>query len=556
MTAETSSRSPGAAWLAAACGAALVVFAAYALTGPGRIDMIDGQMRYEVGVRWLEEGRPVVKDGALMFTAVTGKDGSKHSRYGLGGTVTALPLLALIPPEADPLEEVRRFVFPLSSALGAAAVCGFLLLLLRRMGVGLRPALGWTAAAAFATLMWPVGASTFPHAQPAALLVGGLLLALASAQQGRPALAAAGGALASLSITFDEYLLVLLPWLALATLQEGLKDGQAPGGRVRGFVAESLAVLFFRRPERRAAAVRFWSFCLATLLGVGLYMLTNVWRHGSPLHSGKADNLPDAHAFWTNPLAGLLSLTVSPGKGILWYSPSVLLALAGLRGLWRRAPAVALGIAGASLTLLLMLSPLAFFGGDWCWGPRYLVAVLPLWCVAWPYATGAWARRPVRAAVLGASVLVQVLGLSMEHHNFFYQRNLPAYFWAEQPWFYFQQSALLARPRELLIAWEARGQPRPHFTPGPYRDLVTYCPFGRKPGPGQTPESWMKHFAVFYLPRPWPLWCAADSQGRCPVSPVPAVALFAGVGLLGGLLVRRALREEQPPAVAMGRSTA
>ena len=51
----------GRGWSAASVGIGLLVFGLYAITGPGRIDMIDGQIRYEAAVRWLQEGRPLIR---------------------------------------------------------------------------------------------------------------------------------------------------------------------------------------------------------------------------------------------------------------------------------------------------------------------------------------------------------------------------------------------------------------------------------------------------------------------------------------------------------------
>ena len=450
--------------------------------------------------------------------------------------MTGLPLVALVDSADDPVEEMRRFLFPLSSAAGAAATCSFLLLLFGQLGVGLGPAIGWTLAAAFATLMWPVGTSVFPQGQSAAFLTGGLLAALLAARNGRLWLAVAGGAFASLCITIDEYQALLLPWLALASLHEPEQGTPASApttaaATVRGRLLDLLALILFRRSERRAAAWRWWGFCLGALLGVALYMAANLWRHGTPWHSGKADNLPAAHGFWTNPAAGLLSLLISPGKGIIFYSPSVVLAIAGLRGLFRRAPALAIAVAGSTATLLLLLSPLAFFGGDWCWGPRYLATVLPLWCLAWPYALGVWQRHRVRAAILGLSFVVQLLAVSLDHHNFFYRRRLPPFFWSSEPWFYFHESALFSRPGELLQAWRDRQRPRRFFAPTPYRGLTTYCPFG---APTKETVPWMEQFATFHLPRPWPLWCS-QGQGRwaCPFPVAPTAGFFLGMAVVG-----------------------
>src|SRR5271157_3599776 len=47
-------------WIAS--GIFLLVLAIYVLSSPGRIDIIDGQARYDVAYNWLLEGRPVLRD--------------------------------------------------------------------------------------------------------------------------------------------------------------------------------------------------------------------------------------------------------------------------------------------------------------------------------------------------------------------------------------------------------------------------------------------------------------------------------------------------------------
>ena len=522
----------------AALGVACVAMALYALSGPGRIDMIDGQLRYEPAARWLDEGQPVVRDPQLR--AVPGLRGQSYSRYGLGGTLTGMPFMALVPAELDPLEENRRFAFALSSAAGGALACAALLVLLVRLGVGLKPALGWTAACATATLLWPQAVSSFTHAQTAALATWAVALGVGSAQEKRPGLALWAGVLAGLLVTFDEYLALLVPVLGLAVLAPpGAGEEARP---VRAWLAEAWRAVAWRPGADRRAAARYWLFAAGALVGMALFLGYNAWRFGNPLHSGKADNLREGHTFWGNPVEGLLSLLVSPGKGVLWFSPPVVLTLAGLRGLWRRAPGVwAAAVVGTGV-VLAVVSPLSFFAGDWCWGPRYLVVTLPLWSAAWPFARGLAARRWPRRLLLAAGLAVQLLAVSLDHHRFFFERGLGALFWAqpESRGFYFQHSQLLARPAEVLRSWRERDEARASFVPNPY-GLITYCPFGMRARSAEAARQWQQSFDAFLYWRPWPLWC--DRLGaRCPMPLGPLVGLFLGLGALGGALLWLASR--------------
>src|SRR5207245_5602717 len=93
----------------------------------------------------------------------------------------------------------------------------------------------------------------------------------------------------------------------------------------------------------------------------------------------------------------------------------------------------------------------SFFGGDWCWGPRYAIPVMPLWALALPFAVEFHlCPRRLAAALALAGLLIQFLGISLEAQRFFYERNLPGPFLTFDPWFYFKDSQLVARPLEIL----------------------------------------------------------------------------------------------------------
>src|SRR5262245_53406776 len=70
-------------WPLALLGLFLTVFAGLALSGPGRIDIIDGQARYEVARSLVEHGDVVVRDPDLWFPVTTGRDGKRFTNYRL-----------------------------------------------------------------------------------------------------------------------------------------------------------------------------------------------------------------------------------------------------------------------------------------------------------------------------------------------------------------------------------------------------------------------------------------------------------------------------------------
>jgi hypothetical protein len=498
--------------------------------------MIDGQLRYDVATSLLASGEPTLRDPALQPFGVPGANGKIYARYGSGGSVIALPLLWIADRGADPDGEVHRFLFSLTTPLVAAAACAVLFFFLLRLSVPGRRALICTAIIAFCSLLWPSAVSTFPNAQYAFFFLLALLLGHESAARGSRRLAAAGGGVLGLLVTYDEYLLCLVPGAALCTLTPTLWPhlaGSTP------LFQRARATLDAAR--RDGSLVRYLSFVLATLFGVSLFLLFNQWRFGSMWHSGKVDALPTEHSLLGNPLGGFLGLLVSPGKGVLWFSPPIVLGALGLRDLLRRHRSLGLAIALSSLTLVLVLSPVAFYGGDWCWGPRYLTVVVPAFGLAMPPIVSRARRLTAALAVVGLTV--QLLAVSVDHQRFFFERALPDYFWAKSSWVYFERSQLLARPAEVLEV--LRGPPREaiFFNNAPDPQSLTYCTFGPPPELRPHAARWLRFFQIYFLPRPWPLWMSSGVLARRPPIDV-GIAILACVALagLGVVVLRSGLR--------------
>ena len=103
-----------------------------------------------------------------------------------------------------------------------------------------------------------------------------------------------------------------------------------------------------------------------------LFAAVNVARTGSPFDVGYG---PQSFLFVQNPLPGLFGLTVSPGRGLLFFAPVVVASLLAARRL--SGPAALVCLATPAL-LVLTVSRWLFWDGSTCWGPRLVLGVLPL----------------------------------------------------------------------------------------------------------------------------------------------------------------------------------
>ncbi|HET7698652.1 MAG TPA: hypothetical protein VFK57_23250 [Vicinamibacterales bacterium] len=132
----------------------------------------------------------------------------------------------------------------------------------------------------------------------------------------------------------------------------------------------------------RSPAPRRIAFAIAFLLPLTVFAGLNVRWFGDPfgsLHAFEAASLA-AHrveSTWQFPLAGAVGLLVSPSRGLLVFSPIVLIVL----GARPRDPAertvLRVTIAAAAVQLIVYASFSVWWGGH-TYGPRYILDGLPL----------------------------------------------------------------------------------------------------------------------------------------------------------------------------------
>jgi hypothetical protein len=307
--------------------------------------------------------------------AIRGVDGRGYSKYGLGLPLATIPFYVagrhveraglVLPEERDARGNLRTGTRVFAAGLVNAAAGGLAVLALVVLAVeagfafGVALVLGGLLGGA--TFFSHYGATLLSEPLAAAALTFAAAAALRARATGSRWAAAASGAAAGLALlTKVAHLVAVAPlgvWLAWALW----RDAQACGAQ---------------RTRRRAVAVRLvllWlGFAGLFAAGVAVY---NVARFGSPFETGYGG---EATRFTTPPWVGLAGLLFSPGKGLFWYAPPLLLALAGWRALARRRRDV------GAVALAVILGPLwvaaTFYQwhGGGSWGPRLLLPVLPI----------------------------------------------------------------------------------------------------------------------------------------------------------------------------------
>jgi hypothetical protein len=162
-----------------------------------------------------------------------------------------------------------------------------------------------------------------------------------------------------------------------------------------------LAVGIALRWPRRLPAFLLWATPGAA------FVLGYQWAYfGSPLRHGFAGGLGRFAEPWG---AGHLGLLVSPGKGLLVFTPVAAVAALGLLRAFRGGDSWLAGVLGAgTLAHWLLVGRWTEWHGGECWGPRLMTDVMPLLFVFLPQGLDALGRLGAVLAVL--SVAVQALG--------------------------------------------------------------------------------------------------------------------------------------------------
>lgn len=369
-----------------------VVALALALASFGLYGLTMGNLvGYESETAAVAEG--LVKQGQLRVLPHTpltdqgtaGRGGRLYSRTGLTQPVLEAPFYWV----GEQFDEIGssganyrwrlallRLYNPAMAALAVVAI--FALLILR--GVPDRRAIVVSGLAATASLLWPyskIGMETtlmamlalsFCAAAWTARRPSGIRFALAGAACGLTANSKPYGAL---------LLLGVLPLLAGALLS-------------------------VPRERRLRMVAAFAAPVIVAVVAIGWY---NWYR------SGSVSNFVDT--FEGSPVSAPISaigLFLSPGKGLVFYSPLVVLGLLGWRGLARSDRPLALGVllAVAVNTVVIAIS---IVWSDETWGPRYLVP--SAWLLLLPIAWWVVERRRRRwlAAVAVLAAWVQLIGV-------------------------------------------------------------------------------------------------------------------------------------------------
>lgn len=404
-----------------------------------------------------------------------------RSRYGIVPSLLPLPFVGP--------------AWPFRTALGAAGMdaaasltwaAGAILasLAFLRLARTLRPRASpfWAPAFLGGTFLWPYVADSYVEPWTAAglALAASLILREPGPGPARGPLAAAFAA--TLAFWLRPVAWILAPVLVLAAL--------------------------LRWKERADGARRAFWLLAGLCAGLAAALALNEALHGSPFDFGHgfSGEVPFVHG----PLEALGRTLLLPGRGVVFYAPVVLAALYAAR----RLPAPARVLCFVAPLVLVAVSARWFvWHGGSCWGPRFLIPVLPLLV-----APAVLAPRRLAGALLAAGALV----------------NLPGVLVAAGAWQAYAER--LAPPPG--SNWPRPGGDR-------VSEVLELSPLyghawllGECAAPGRLPAPWLRRGARETTSRLTAAavispWIVRRAAGLPPVSPfLPRLLLRSGVGYL------------------------
>lgn len=414
----------------------------YLLTSTGRVRTPDEYNTLYTTESLLLHGTTAVPQAVALrnFYGRYDLQGQPRAAYPPGQAILCLPWYALgqyviaklpgVPSEDTDL--VVGFTSCLSSATFAALTVMFFFLLLLGIDIPLRTAMTASVMVGLATPLFGYSGWLFSEPLMAAVFAGVAWILFGRGSESI-SLKSAGlaGLVLGLATLIRPTSVLAIGVFAVAILLRGGKSGL------------------------RAAT----TLCVASAVGIGILMVHNTVLFGGPLSFGypsAAEGAKRLNSFDTPFFRGLFGFLLSPGKSFFIFAPPVILALLGLRSLWRRDCGLAASAILLPLAYLLFFSKYTQWEGGYCVGPRYLVPGIVLLCLGLGPVL-ADNRKPIKiaaGALFAAGLVVQCFSLATS----FMEDQVPRGHYYDAVWNY-RMGYSLSGPVHLFFKYLSSAQP-------------------------------------------------------------------------------------------------
>jgi len=345
-------------WLSLILGIALIYLA---FLPPG-IYSVDGNGMLAVAESLVAHHSWAVPEGL----GLPGRGGQFFSKWYPLQSVLAVPLVVVASEAAHilrlPVHYLAAILSLVLPALFTAVTAGLVGLISLRLGSSTSGARLAALAYAFGTIALPYARTFYAEPLLAFLTAAAIFAALASSPK----------------------------QVAYAALCSMLAVLAKPTGILVGLVI-SAYLLAKTRSLKRSVIPALGSFA-----GLLIYCVYNDLRFGHPLMFGQ----PWSFRLQAIP-EGFLGLLLSPGRGLIWYCPTMLLSVAAFLKAKKSNLLDALLPVTMFAGFLLLHSFWAFWSGGWSWGPRFLLPAIPALAALLGILEKEWRRLLVVMTLLG-----------------------------------------------------------------------------------------------------------------------------------------------------------
>ncbi len=362
--------------------------------------------------RSMADNKSVFLEGSDRVVLRQGRDGRWVSKYGIGQSLAEIPAylvskLAARSDDPQKREDLSYFVTSFTSPIVSAGVCVLLFLLCIQAGYGRRVSAFMTVLLGTGSLLWPQSKVLFSEPLQAFCLTAAFLYTMKWRAYGGATRAAAAGFFCGLMVATKPFLAIAAPPLVIFFMS-GLFTNKEKKRLLP-------AAAFF-------GALAFWG---AVILYYNWARFGNAFEFG---YLGGTDR-DGVHGFNTPLLVGLHGLLFSSGKGLLFFTPAVVLTVAAWRQFAAKRRAEAWTIAATFALMLVSYSKWNAWHGDFTWGPRFLLPAVPLLIlpIGDLFAPDGFMRRVsgklLFAAVFCVSIFVQIIGVSVNMGEYLIMAN-------------------------------------------------------------------------------------------------------------------------------------
>lgn len=387
---------------------------------------------YFTNAGWYKEGdesahlavaRNMVRNGAIGLVMdesagegpggedlVRGRDGLWHFKWGIGQSLVEVPfyfayrvVTTLFPPgigaaAVDPVKDtisemVFLFLCPsIFSALGCSLVYAL------GVRLGYRPCVSILLSLAYGlgTMAWPYSKSLMSDTTLNVAILGAVYCSVSYVALRRKYWLLGSGALMGLALIVKPMSAIVSPALMAYVL-----------GSAR---------------SKRAAIPILLCFCLPLAACAGFQLWYNDLRYGDVFQFGYEKGW-GALGFCTPLDVGLYGLFLSPGKGFFLYNPVAILGLVKAGEFFRARKGEALLFLGITVSYALPHALWCLWHGDWAWGPRFLLVIVPYFILFSGAVFERWSMRPAfaRTTIVSLCIIsvgIQVLGVAIHPFSF------------------------------------------------------------------------------------------------------------------------------------------